>query len=163
MFYSVSVDTFPYNMKEEQSDGARVNLDLDAAFFAMWCVECRLRSGRGNALSETRHLPRPDASGEVMGWDLPAANHGSCSREWTLLATNSSRETWTQTKLVYRRYKVLCISGRSNMTSCRFVGRIMVVRSRTSCRMLPNMPSRRRRGTSRPATLNRTVWLRDTT
>ena len=57
-------------LKEELGGKVWANLEHDAAWFVMRCEECRLRSTRGKAKPEPRHLPRPDSAGEVVGWDL---------------------------------------------------------------------------------------------
>ena len=43
---------------------------LDAQFVSTRCEHCRLQSTRGMGDAELRHLPRPETSGEILGWDL---------------------------------------------------------------------------------------------
>ncbi|CAK0793181.1 unnamed protein product [Prorocentrum cordatum] len=57
-------------LKEELGDRVWPHLVHDATFFVLRCEECRARSTRGTADSQPRHLPRPNSSGEVVGWDL---------------------------------------------------------------------------------------------
>jgi transposase InsO family protein len=64
--------------------GTILNVKLDAQWIVTRCEHCRAHNARGKAGSEIRHLPRPEASGEVLGWDLKKVNANK-GKAWIML------------------------------------------------------------------------------
>jgi len=60
------------------------NAYMDCQWVVQRCEQCRASSCRDMAQEEPRHLPRPDAAGEIVGWDLKkmVVQDGSC---WYML------------------------------------------------------------------------------
>ena len=59
-------------------------MDLDAAFVLRRCDFCLANSTRGVNVPDVRRLPRPLASGEILGVDLKKVTPSS-SEPWTML------------------------------------------------------------------------------
>lgn len=60
------------------------NMELDAAFVLRRCDFCLANSTRGVNVPDVRRLPRPLASGEILGVDLKKVTPSS-SEPWTML------------------------------------------------------------------------------
>ena len=57
---------------------------MDCQWLVTRCERCRGTTCRDMVAEEPRHLPRPDATGEILGWDLKKIK-GVGESDWYML------------------------------------------------------------------------------